>query len=229
MKSHTPQPRADLLNTFGTVQAQWQARTSSRARPSPQVCAPLPAGPIRLPLPPPMVWQWCVCASPPSPTVASLTHHGFKRLGWRHHDSAVEKRMAHQKGQGHLHDVIFSIPGARRSREMSRISRFRCRRVTLSLQALIIRRPFAESSEAMNPRHRMNANRCRRRVITLNARIAAHQQIEYIKTFDRVECRPPGSTLSRGVGTLGLLAAQCLMSTSITCAVGFHGGKGLFA
>jgi hypothetical protein len=142
-----------------------------------------------------------------------------KRLGWRHHDSAVEKRMAHQKGQGHLHDVIFSIPGARRSREMSRISRFRCRRVTLSLQALIIRRPFAESSEAMNPRHRMNANRCRRRVITLNARIAAHQQIEYIKRFDRVECRPPGSTLSRGVGTLGLLAAQCLMSTSITCAV----------
>ena len=127
--------------------------------------------------------------------------------------------MAHQKGQGHLHDVIFSIPGARRSREMSRISRFRCRRVTLSLQALIIRRPFAESSEAMNPRHRMNANRCRRRVITLNARIAAHQQIEYIKTFDRVECRPPGSTLSRGVGTLGLLAAQCSMSTSITCAV----------
>ena len=161
-----------------------------------------------------------VCASPPSPTVASLTHHGFKRLGWRHHDSAVIKRMAHQKGQGHLHDVIFSIPGARRSREMSRISRFRCRRVTLSLQALIIRRPFAESSEAMNPRHRMNANRCRRRVITLNARIAAHQQIEYIKRFDRVECRPPGSTLSRGVGTLGLLAAQCLMSTSITCAVG---------
>ena len=127
--------------------------------------------------------------------------------------------MAHQKGQGHLHDVIFSIPGARRSREMSRISRFRCRRVTLSLQALIIRRPFAESSEAMNPRHRMNANRCRRRVITLNARIAAHQQIEYIKRFDRVECRPPGSPLSRGVGTLGLLAAQCLMSTSITCAV----------
>ena len=220
MKSHTPQPRADLLNTFGTVQAKWQARTSSRARPSPQVCAPLPAGPIRLPLPPPMVWQWCAPRLPhqPRPPSSGLP----KRLGWRHHDSAVEKRMAHQKGQGHLHDVIFSIPGARRSREMSRISRFRCRRVTLSLQALIIRRPFAESSEAMNPRHRMNANRCRRRVITLNARIAAHQQIEYIKTFDRVECRPPGSTLSRGVGTLGLLAAQCLMSTSITCAVVRH-------
>ena len=136
MKSHTPQPRADLLNTFGTVQAQWQARTSSRARPSPQVCAPLPEGPIRLPLPPPMVWQWCVCASPPSPTVASLTHHGFKRLGWRHHDSAVEKRMAHQKGQGHLHDVIFSIPGARRFQGKCLESRafvagallFRCRR-----------------------------------------------------------------------------------------------------
>jgi hypothetical protein len=81
MKSHTPQPRADLLNTFGTVQAQWQARTSSRARPSPQVCAPLPAGPIRLPLPPPMVWQWCAPRLPhqpwpPSPTTASSALDG---------------------------------------------------------------------------------------------------------------------------------------------------------
>ena len=72
MKSHTPQPRADLLNTFGTVQAQWQAHTSSRARPSPQVCAPL--RPPRGPYPPaPYLPPWCGNGV----RLASLTNHGL--------------------------------------------------------------------------------------------------------------------------------------------------------
>ena len=60
------------------------------------------------------------------------------------------------------------------------------------------------------------AIRCRHRVISLNVSLAALWQIEYIKRFDRVECRPLGPTLSRGVDTTGPLAAQCSMCTSIT-------------